>query len=145
MSKSVSFSILFRTDLNSISISFSRRGEPPRTPLLGEKDVPIVFESVQFFLRIWTRNLRFYIDFPQKTHQNTAIFEGFSLFISCFRKLPIFSFSIMYVRRRSIIERTSLRVCTAQPLLTVVRYTTLRLSKIVVVRTVRTAGFRKRK
>ena len=82
----MSFSILFRTDLNSISISFSRRGEPPRTPLLGEKDVPIVFESVQFFLRIWTRNLRFYIDFPQKTHQNTAIFEGFSFSYFRFRK-----------------------------------------------------------
>ena len=80
--------------------------------------------------------------------QNTAIFEGFSKFYFRFRKPPIYSLSIMYVRRRSIIERTSLRVCTARPLLTVVRYTSLRLTnvrKIVVVRTVRTADFRKRK
>ena len=45
------------------------------------------------------------------------------------------------------IERTSLRVSTAQPLLTVVRYTSLRrtkVRKIVIVRTVGTADFRKR-
>ena len=88
------------------------------------------------------------IDFSPKNHQKTAIFEGFSLFFFRFRKPPIYSFAITYVRRRSIIECTSLRVCTAQPLLNVVRYTSLRLTNVyerVIVRTVRTAEFRKRK